>query len=120
MSKGRCMCSRAGSRFAVVCAVLTANALFGVDSRVAEITPLRKPRWPNPPVEVDLKQAGGECARLEFSPDGQFLCTWWLPDPPIGDYNKLPGRAAVFDMRGRPVPEATDASGELTARFTLM
>lgn len=114
------MCIWVKSRFLTVCALLITNALFGADSRTAEVMRLREPRWPSPPVQVSLKRYGGGCVPLEFSPDGQLLCAWWLPHPPIGDYNKLPGLASVFDIHGSSVPEATDAKGQLAGRFASM
>jgi hypothetical protein len=114
------MCFWIGMRFWFLCLLLVSSALLGAESRIAEITQPRAPRWASPPSEVDLKASGGGCVPLVFSPDSKFLCAWWLPDPPVGDCDKLPGRAVVFDLRGRPVPGATDTDGELTGVFASM
>jgi hypothetical protein len=75
------------------------------------------PPWPAGPARVDLTGLGFEVAQLELSQDGRHVCAWgWLP-PLIGDYQRDPGRAAVFDLAGRAVQEALDQDGRLTGTF---
>ena len=87
------------------------------------ITRRQEVSWPKPPVRVDLKTYLGEApvsTSLEFSADGRLVCVWWLSNRTVGDYKKLPGRTAVFDVNGKLVEEATDASGQLQREFIHM
>jgi len=99
---------------------LTTVISLGASSRIEEITRPHETHWSRPPVRVDLKPYGEGCVPLEFSPDSQLLCAWWLPHPPIGDCNKLPGRAVIFDLQGKRIVEATDEQGELVGKYVSM
>ncbi len=104
--------------------LLTASCVHSAQSRLDEITRLKEPPWPSAPVRVDLKPYGGgslpEDVSLEFSADSQLVCAWWLPNPPLGDYNKVPGRAVVFDVQGKRIAEATDQDGEAVGKYVSL
>jgi len=71
--------------------------------------------------KIDLASFGtGEYPEMEFSKDGKYIMCWWLPHPPIGDYNKLLGKCVVFDREGNEVKEAADKRGRLSKEFVMM
>lgn len=65
--------------------------------------------------KVNLEDYGGNPDGMEFSSDGKRILCWWLPQPSVGDYDKILGRSVVFDLAGAAVASATDSGQHLAA-----
>jgi hypothetical protein len=70
-------------------------------------------------MRANLMDHGGNPAGMEFSRDGKYILCWRLPQPPIGDYDKILGKCAVFDLTGAVVSSATDASGHVAPEHVM-
>lgn len=69
--------------------------------------------------KVNLADHGGKPAGMEFSSDGRHVLSWWFPQPPVGDTDKILGKCVVFDLTGAVVSSATDASGHLAPEYVM-
>jgi len=51
-------------------------------------------------LKIDLQNYTRSGVGVEFATDARSVCVWWWPDPPIGDFRKLPVEFVVFDLHG--------------------
>ena len=68
-------------------------------------------------MRANMVEHGGNPAGMEFSSDGRCVLCWWLPQPPVGEYDKILGKCVVFDLMGAVVPSATGPSGHLAPQY---
>src|SRR5436305_430612 len=71
------------------------------------------------PTQVNLMDHGGNPADMEFSRNGRYILCWRLPQPPVGDYDKILGKCAVFDLTGAVVSSATDSNGHVAPQYVM-
>ena len=71
------------------------------------------------PMRTNLMDHGGKPAGMEFSRDGKYILCWRLPQPPVGDYDKILGKCAVFDLTGAVVSSATDPNGQVVPEYVM-
>jgi hypothetical protein len=70
-------------------------------------------------MRANLMDHGGNPAGMEFSSDGMHVLCWWLPQPPVGDYDKILGKCVVFDLTGTVVSSANGPNGHLASEYVM-
>ena len=79
-----------------------------------------EPKWPSPPASVTVSACSNAWPRLEFGTNSLCVCVWWWPSTKCGDYKKLPGSLAVYDLNGKPIADAYSTNGALTDGYATL
>jgi hypothetical protein len=91
--------------------------LSEIQSIAIDLTKFAEPAWPSKPLRIDLSGRKESLAQIEFSTNSAYICVSDFPQPALGDLEKVPLKSTVFDLSGRHVADATNASGGLSPSF---